>query len=59
MNIISTQYTLKYKSLEIVVSGCLGDNGKHCVGCHSPETWRFDIGEDYNIKMKKENRNNS
>ena len=51
MNIISTQYTLKYKSLEIVVSGCLGDNGKHCVGCHSPETWNFDIGEDYNIKM--------
>lgn len=51
MNIISTQYTLKYKSLEIVVSGCLGDNGKHCVGCHSPETWNFDIGEDYNIKI--------
>lgn len=51
MNIISTQYTLKYKSLEIVVSGCLGNNGKHCVGCHSPETWNFDIGENYNLKM--------
>lgn len=48
MRIISTQYTLKYKSFEIVISGC---SGNHCVGCHSPETWNFDLGEDYNEKL--------
>ena len=49
MKIISTQYTLKYKSFEIIVSGC---SGKHCLGCHSPETWDFNIGDDYNEKLK-------
>ncbi|MBO7693901.1 MAG: 4Fe-4S cluster-binding domain-containing protein [Methanobrevibacter sp.] len=53
MNIISTQYTLKYKSFEIVVSGCKGDNGKHCFGCHSPETWDFNIGENYENQIQK------
>lgn len=53
MNIISTQYTLKYKSFEIVVSGCSGDNGKHCVGCHSPETWDFNVGTNFNDMIEK------
>jgi organic radical activating enzyme len=47
MNIISTQYSLKYKSFEIILSGCKGVNGKHCEGCHSPETWDFNVGRDY------------
>lgn len=47
MNIISTQYTLKYKSFEIVISGCKGENGIHCKECHSPETWNFNIGNNY------------
>ena len=51
MNIISTQYTLKYKSFEIVVSGCVGECGVHCKGCHSPETWSFDIGNYYESQM--------
>lgn len=50
MNIISTQYTLKYKSLEIVVSGC---SGNHCSGCHSPETWDFNIGTHYEQLIPK------
>jgi anaerobic ribonucleoside-triphosphate reductase activating protein len=50
MNIISTQYTLKYKSLEIVISGC---SGNHCSGCHSPETWDFNVGTDYRKLISK------
>ena len=50
MNIISTQYTLKYKSLEVVISGC---SGNHCDGCHSPETWDFDVGTDYKKLIPK------
>ena len=47
MNIITTQYSLKYKSLETIIAGCRGDNGKHCDGCHSPETWDFNQGDEY------------
>ena len=50
MNIISTQYTLKYKSLEIVLSGC---SGNHCSGCHSPETWDFNVGTNYKQLVPK------
>lgn len=45
MNILSTQYTLNRKSLEIYVSGCKGN--PHCVGCHNQETWSFSQGEYY------------
>lgn len=48
MKIISTQYTLKYKSFEIVLSGCKGKDGIHCKECHSPETWSFEKGTDWN-----------
>ena len=34
-------------ALEIYISGCNGDNGSRCKGCHNPELWSFDIGEDY------------
>ena len=49
MKIISTQYTLKYKSFEIAVSGCHG----YCKGCHSLETWNFDLGENYKEFLPK------
>lgn len=63
MNIISTQYTLKYKSFEIVVSGCKGENGIYCKECHSQSTWDFKIGKPYqewieNI-LNKINRNSN
>lgn len=55
MNILSTQYTLQTRSLEIYVAGCSGN--PHCTGCHNPETWRFDIGdkydENYNFRIKQ------
>lgn len=53
MNILSTQYTLKYRSFEIIISGCKGENGIHCAECHSPETWDFSIGENYLHQIDK------
>ena len=44
MKIISTQYTLSTKSIEIYVSGC--NANPHCAGCHNPESWDFKIGKD-------------
>ena len=53
MNIVTTQYTLKTKSLEIYVAGCRGDShGTHCEGCHNPELWDFNIGENIQMDMK-------
>lgn len=43
MNIISTQYTLAYRSFEIYIAGCNAQ--PHCAECFSPETWDFDKGE--------------
>ena len=47
MRILSTQYTLANKSLEIYISGCMAS--PHCEGCHNPESWDFDLGEVYDI----------
>lgn len=43
MNIVSTQYSLKYKSFEIYLSGCDG----YCNGCHNEELWDFGAGTHY------------
>lgn len=48
MNILATQYTLEYKSLDIYVAGCCGS--PHCKDCHNPETWDFNKGEQYTLK---------
>lgn len=64
MNILATQYTLQYKSLDVYIAGCKGNNGKHCVGCHNPESWEFNQGNKYNkeyynkIQTKINNFNN-
>jgi len=47
MRIISTQYTLEYKSLDIYVAGCNGN--PHCFQCHNPESWDFNQGHIYNL----------
>lgn len=52
MNIITTQFTLKYRSFEVVVAGCKGDNGVHCAECYSPETWNFKQGSNYTEWLK-------
>jgi len=46
MNILATQYTLSLKSLDIYISGCSGS--PHCEGCHNPESWNFNLGQEYN-----------
>ena len=45
MNIISTQYSLSNRSLEIYLAGCKGN--PHCKNCHNPESWDFSIGTDW------------
>lgn len=45
MNIISTQYTLEHKSLDIYLAGCSGN--PHCINCHNQETWDFNQGMYY------------
>lgn len=47
MNILSTQYTLSNKALEIYVAGCNGQ--PHCTNCHNPMSWDFNLGEEYHI----------
>lgn len=42
MNIVSTQYSLNTKSLEIYLAGCSGN--PRCEGCHNPLLWDFNIG---------------
>lgn len=48
MNILSTQYTLQYKSLDIYVAGCSGN--PHCTDCHNPESWDFNQGDKYTLE---------
>ena len=43
MRVVATQYSAEHRALEIYLSGCDGD----CRGCHNPELWSFDVGQDY------------
>ena len=56
MNILGTQYTLKHKAFEIYVAGCNGS--PHCKGCHNPESWDFNRGDemDGNYLLLLENK---
>lgn len=49
MNIVSTQYNLHNKALEIYLSGCYGD----CYNCHNPELKDFDEGNYYLDELPK------
>ena len=42
MRIAGTEVNLQHKALEIYLSGC---KGPHCPGCHNPELWDFDVGD--------------
>lgn len=55
MNIIGTQYTLKTRTFEIYIAGCRGIDGRHCKGCHNPESWNFDNGDKYDCNYFKNN----
>lgn len=41
MNILTTQYSLQDKSLDLYLAGC---KGPHCRNCHNPESWDFNQG---------------
>lgn len=43
MNILSSQYSLNYKSFEIYISGC----NRKCSTCFNKETWDFNLGNNY------------
>lgn len=44
MKILTTQFTLSTRSIEIYTAGC---NAPHCKGCFNPETWSFDQGDKW------------
>lgn len=50
MKIAATQYTLKDRAFEIYFSGC----NFHCSGCHNPELWDFNFGEEFNLMKMAE-----
>jgi len=49
LNISGLQYNLNRKTLEIYVSGCLGN----CEGCHNKELWDFSLGRDCRNFLEK------
>lgn len=51
MNILSLDYSIAHKSLDIYISGCKGN--PYCKNCHNPESWSFDQGEGYETYFSK------
>lgn len=48
-NIVSTQFNLKNRALEIYFSGCK----QGCKGCHNPELKNFSLGSSHNKWLKQ------
>ena len=46
-NLAAVRYTLRDRSLDIYVSGCLGENGVHCKNCHNPQIWDPEFGRPW------------
>ena len=44
MNVLTTQFSLETRSLDIYLAGC---KGPHCENCHNPESWDFNKGSRY------------
>lgn len=57
MKILATQFTLERSAFEIYLSGCAGNCGKHCDGCHNPESWDFNNGIEYDTNYFLEIKN--
>lgn len=55
MNILSTQYTIKYKSFDIFLAGCKGN--PYCNECCNPESWNFNQGYQYNNDVLRKIKN--
>ncbi|MFW6002737.1 MAG: 4Fe-4S cluster-binding domain-containing protein [archaeon] len=50
MNVAHIDYSHKFNSLDIYVSGC---KAPYCSGCHNPELWDFNVGKDWEMYMRK------
>ena len=46
-NLAAVRYTLRDRSFDIYISGCLGENGVHCKNCHNPQIWDPNFGRPW------------
>lgn len=46
-NLAAVRYTLRDRSFDIYISGCLGENGVHCKNCHNPQLWDPEFGRPW------------
>ena len=47
MNIITIDYSMATKSMDIFFTGC--DANPLCKGCHNPEAWDFNVGTNWKM----------
>lgn len=47
MKIVTADYSMATRSLDIFFSGCLAN--PKCTDCHNPESWSFDCGKDWTL----------
>lgn len=57
IRVAGTQFSLKDKSYEIYLSGCVGENGKHCEDCHNPQLWDENVGVPLENKIDEISKN--
>ena len=46
-NLAACRYTLRDRSFDVYISGCKGDGGNHCPGCHNPQLWDPEFGRSW------------
>jgi anaerobic ribonucleoside-triphosphate reductase activating protein len=51
VNIIATDFTLEHGAVEVYLAGC----NRRCPGCHNPETWDFNQGNDWRYQVTDRN----
>ena len=51
MNIVFTDFAMQTQSYDIFFSGCSAN--PKCEGCHNPEAWSFDCGQNWETYKRK------